>query len=369
LLDKILKYLPLYNLIYAVKYFVAAIQIPHSFLRTLFIKPEITKFNDYTKRNSFIYIYASAEPELGESSFNILKTVKELGGYIILVTNAKSYTFNDQARSLVDVFIDNNDTGWDFAEYKQASKYIYSNLSANDFSKVIYANDSVFYLPKKLKDEVLLLLDDKRDVVSFFDGSANQHYHLASWCLSISKNIFLDPVIRNFWNRYFEVKNKFYTIVRGEFGLSKALFSLSPNVFAVYNGFYLNSLAELNVNNIKYVSAKLTADFFENRYFFYENNNQGADSFKDYVAHNLSSYPVPQTFAPLLLKFYDLSFIKKDLFWHESQSLNSLYFMFSILDEKINESYSNLIKSYFLKRGRISTAKFHVKIMVFLGIR
>jgi len=369
MLEKILKFLPIYFVIHIIRYTVALLQIPHSYFRTLFIKPEIVEVNQYSNEHQFIFIYASIESQVGESSLNILSEVRKLGGYIILVTNSSNYLLSESARNLVDVFINNNDTGWDFSQYKRASQYIYSNLSEADYSKVIYANDSVFYLPKNLKNDVDNLLSKDFDVAAPFDGLGRYNYHFASWFISVGRDVFLSEKIRKFWNKFFEVKNKFYAIIEGEYAFSKALFSTLPKTYVTYNGLYLSSLKEMNLKHLKYMSPKLHDDFFESRDFMYSVNDLVEDPLRDYVSHNLSEYPLAQTFAPLLLAFSNLSFIKKDLFWNEFQSINSIYFFTSLLDEKINKKYSNLMKAYFIKRGTLSRSNSYVKALNFLGVR
>jgi hypothetical protein len=369
MLDKILKFLPIYSALYALKYFIVLLQLPYSLLKVIFVKPEIKKINEYSKQNKFIFIYASIEPKISESSLNILNVVKELGGYIILVTNLSNYDFNEQSKPMCDVFINNKDRGWDFSQYKLASNYIYNNLAEENFSKVIYSNDSVFFIASKLKDQFYKLLNNEYEVSSFFDGSGRHNYHFGSWFISVGKNIFLDLKVRKFWTKFFEVKNKFYAITQGEFSFSKVLLSLNPKTFVVYNNHYLNSLKELNFSNMRYISARLLKDFFDTRNFIYGSNDKNDDPLKDYISHNLIEYPAPQTLCLILLKFHDMPFIKKDLFWHEHQSMSSLYFLCSILDDKINKDYANTIKAYFLKRDHITAARFYIKLITLLGIR
>jgi hypothetical protein len=369
MLEKILKFLPIYLVIHVIRYTVALLQIPHSYLRTLFIKPEVICINEYSNEHQFIFIYGSIEPRIGESSTNILSAIKGLGGYVILVTNASNYIFDDKAKTLADVFIDNKDTGWDFSQYKRASEYIYSNLDKANFSKVIYANDSVFYLPNNLKNEITTLLNHEYDVAALFDGLGRYNYHFASWFISVGRDVFLNEKIRKFWDKFFEVKNKFYAIIEGEYSFSKTLFSVLPRTFVSYNGLYLCSLKEMNLKHLKYMSPKLHDDFFESRDFMYSINDLTDDPLRDYVSHSLSEYPLAQTFAPLLLEFSNLSFIKKDLFWNEFQSISSIYFFQSMLDKKINKNYSNLIKAYFIKRGILSRSNSYVKALSFLGMR
>ena len=369
MLEKILKFLPIYFVIHVLRYTVAVLQIPHSYARALFVKPKVTEINKYSDKHQFILIYASIEAQIGESSINILTTVKHLGGYIILITNSSNYKLDEAAKILVDVFIDNRDTGWDFSQYKRASQYIYANLNEANFSKVIYANDSVFYLPKNLQNDITTLLNDEYDVATFFDGLGRYNYHFASWFISVGRDIFLSEKIKKFWNKFFEVKNKFYAIVEGEYSFSKALFSLLPKTYVVYNGFNLCSIPEMNLKHLKYMSPKLHDEFFESRDFMYSANDLTEDPLRDYVSHSLSEYPLAQTFAPLLLEFSNLSFIKKDLFWNEFQSISSIYFFTSILDQKINKNYSNLMKAYFIKRGTLSRSNSYIKALNFLGIR
>lgn len=369
MLEKILKFLPIFIWLHILRYAIAFLQIPHSFFRTYFVKPDLVKLNEYSDNHRFIFIYASIEKEVSESSSNILHAVRELGGFIILATNRAEYIFDDKTRSLCDIFIDNKNTGWDFSQYKRASHYIYDNLSTANFSKVIYANDSVFYLPNNLSASVSKLLDGRYEVMSLFDGVGRPTYHFASWFMSVSKEIFLNEKIISFWNKFFEVKNKYYAVMSGEYGFSKVLLSLLPKTFVICNGFYICSIRELNLKHLKYMSPKIHDHFFDKRDFHYGTNDSNEDPLRDYVSHNLAKYSIPQVFAPLLVKFCGMQYLKKDIFWNDFQSISSLYFISSILEEKIGEQYLNFIKAYYFKRGFLSGAKFHIKIIYFLGIR
>ena len=235
----------------------------------------------------------------------------------------------------MDVFINNKDRGWDFSQYKIASNYIYKNLANKNYSKVIYQNDSVFYLPNNLNHQLAKLLDIEYDFISFFDGSGVHRYHFGSWCLSVSKNIFLDKKIKRFWSKYFEVKNKFYSIMQGEFAFSKAVFSLFPKSQVIYNNHFLNLSKELNLSNTKYMSTLLMEDFYDSINFMYGLDNKNTDPLKDYIFHNTTKYPLTQTFGLFLLKFHDMPFIKKDLFWLEHQSLSSFHLLEAILVDKV----------------------------------
>jgi len=369
MVDKILRFLPILALFDLFKWAIAFFQIPYSYLRTFIFKPEIVKVNEYVNQHKFIFIYASIEQKISESSLNVLTAIRDLGGYIILVTNNSKYIFNDEAKLFCDVFIDNKNTGWDFAEYKMASHYVYTNLEKANFSKVIYANDSVFYLPHNLKGELCRMLDEDFDVISAFEGAGTRNYHFGSWLISISKHIFLDEVIKKFWNKFFEVKNKFYAVVRGEFGFSKSLLSLLPKTYVIYNGLYICNLKELNLKHLQYMSPRLHDDFFDQRNITYGDIDSNQDPLRDHITHNLGKYALPQTFGPLLIKYCEMPFIKKDLFWNQFQSLSSIYFICSVLKERVSEKYLNHIKAYYLKRGFISGAKFHIRMLCFLGVR
>ena len=120
MLDKILKFIPIYFAFHAFKYFIVILQLPISFAKLIFTKPEIIKIKEYSKEHKFIFIYASIEPTISQSSSNVLNVIKELGGYIILITNSSKYTLTDKSKSLVDIFINNKDRGWYFYKYKIA---------------------------------------------------------------------------------------------------------------------------------------------------------------------------------------------------------------------------------------------------------
>lgn len=369
MLDKISKFIPIYFAFTAFRYFIVILQLPISFAKLIFTKPEIIKIKEYSNEHKFIFIYASIEATISQSSLNVLNVIKELGGYIVLITNSSKYTLTDKSKSLVDVFINNKDRGWDFSQYKIASNYIYKNLANENYTKVIYQNDSVFYLSNNLNHQLARLLDIEYDFITFNDGSGVYRYHFSSWGLSVSKKIFLDKKIKRFWSKFFEVKNKFYAIMQGEFSFSKVVFSLFPKSHVIYNNNFLNLSKELNLSNTKYTSALLMEDFYDSINFMYVLDNKNTDPLKDYIFHNTTKYPFMQHFGIFLLKFHDMPFIKKDLFWLEAQSLSSLHLLEEILFDKEDKDYVNTIMAYFSNRGHLSGSTPLRKILTFLGMR
>lgn len=369
MLDKILKFIPIYFFFHAFRYFIVILQLPFSFTKLIFTKTEIIKIKEYSNKHKFIFIYASVEPTMSQSSSNVLTVIKELGGYVVLVTNYSKYTFTDKSKSMVDVFINNKNRGWDFSQYKIASNYIYKNIANENYTKVIYQNDSVFYLPINLKRQLAKLLDIEYDFISFTDASGVNRYHLTSWSLSVSKNIFLDKKIKRFWGKFFEIKNKFYAVVQGELSFSKAVLSLFPKSRVIYNNHFLKLSKELNLSNTKYMSKSIMNDFYDSVNFMYGLDNKDTDPLRDFIFHNSTTYPFIQTFGLFLLKYHDMPFVKKDLFWLESQSLGSFHLLEEILVDKVDKDYVNTISAYFLNRGHLSGSPVHRKFLTFIGVR
>lgn len=146
--------------------------------------------------------------------------------------------------------------GRDFGAYRAATLH----LAAQGFkpSRVIYLNDSVYYLAgPALDDFTRKLAASPYDVVGALENHAHSH-HLGSYALSLSGAAFADPKILRFWQRYRPYDLRPYVIKKGELRLSNTLRRCGYRFDTVYGAEKLAdrlaamSLAEI-VDHMRYL--------------------------------------------------------------------------------------------------------------------
>ena len=102
-------------------------------------------------------------------------------------------------------------------------------------------NDSVFFRQKGLDDFITALLRPE-DVISSSEYWGHQvRYHMQSFAISISENLYNEPKILEFWQHYIPITSRRYAIEKGEKTLSSVLINLARTSYVIYNlaDFYL----------------------------------------------------------------------------------------------------------------------------------
>jgi hypothetical protein len=90
-----------------------------------------------------------------------------------------------------DVFLESANIGRCFSMYKMATHYVIdNNLFKLENKKIIYANDSVFFIKKNLSNEINKLLNNKYDLITQVENFDEQsRYHASSWLFSLDYNV------------------------------------------------------------------------------------------------------------------------------------------------------------------------------------
>jgi lipopolysaccharide biosynthesis protein len=88
--------------------------------------------------------------------------------------------------------------------------------------RVVFANDSVFFLPSQIQPLLESLDQDAHAFVAVTDNS-EFNYHVGSFLFSVSGAAFTSKTFRKFWREYFPYSTRRHVIHRGELGLSRQL--------------------------------------------------------------------------------------------------------------------------------------------------
>lgn len=337
-------------------------------------REKITELNEWdAQKYRFILVYVGFATAIDDFAKNYLRDFKERGAYVVFVTNNPTFKQPADASAWMDVFIDNGNQGWDFAQYKTATKYLMDRLGQNVPSKIVYANDSIFYVKRDRSSFVDRLLNESFDFVGAFEISGVARYspwHVSGWLYSVSRELFLSGQFQGFWSRYIPIKNKRHAIRKGEHKLTQAALSFSGKYDVIYSNAYLIEALKRSVENRGQLEASdliSTAfhDLWEQK-FWKAMEGEGVVPF---VAQNLYRFSPLHVFLMLLLIDEGFPFIKKDLFWLNSVTYDKLVELDKVLRSISSDDMARKIKAFFLRKGRISEADLKTKFLVHAGLR
>jgi hypothetical protein len=123
--------------------------------------------------------------------------------------------------------------GRDFGAYRAAT--IYLNQRTLPASRVLYFNDSVFYLAgAQLERLVGELAESKFPVVGTYENH-EFHHHIGSYAFSVSGEVFRDPRLQQFWRSYRPYDIRPHAIHQGEMGLSRSLRKAGYSFDVIYS--------------------------------------------------------------------------------------------------------------------------------------
>jgi hypothetical protein len=121
--------------------------------------------------------------------------------------------------------------GRDMGGYRAASLH----LAGLDASRVLYFNDSVFYLRgAELDRMVAALLTSDYDVTGTFENHEYFH-HVGSFAFSMAGEVFADPRVAAFWRDYKPYDLRPHAIIRGELGLARCLKAAGYRMDVLYS--------------------------------------------------------------------------------------------------------------------------------------
>lgn len=352
-----------------IKYLIIALQILAEFALTPIKKKSvITKFKNFSNQKNLL-LFVGYSSHFDFSTMNFLEAAKEMDCYVIYVNNNEKMNAANIPDTLIDVYINNQNKGWDFSLYKTGTKYICEGVKNKNFERVLYANDSVFYLKKGLHQFLKKFLDVNSDFVSTFENSGNGRYHYSSWIFSVKREIFFSEKYQKFFNNIYDIKNKFYSIHFGEHRFSKLMLSLTESIETIFsNEYLLRVMDKIKIENefIKVFDSEPLRDFkrtCQPKYFNQEN-------FNNWLKLNLWLCSPMHVFGVFLAKSGNLPVIKKDLYWTQwHHQYSSLGVVQEIVAECESTDVAIHVHNYYIRRGRLRDGTFTQKVQSRLGLR
>jgi len=315
-------------------YFFSLIQI-YFYRATRKIK--IKKLTNFSKRkHSFILVFASYSALLEESTKQLLRRYRNCGGYIVFVSNYSNPKICLGKNTPIDVFINNNNLGRDFGMFKIATNYISEKIGKNIPEKVIYTNDSVFYVGGS-RGNIFLedLLNTAFDYVGLFENSGDgliaKKWFVSSWLFSVSKTLFLSKVYQKFFRTYNPHNLKFHAVLKGEVGLSQVALNFSSRLKVIFNNELLINLAKyfIKKHGVNKFMEYMPSPFKINYWLEHKINN--LNLVISYLERSLYLYSPTHIFNIFLLYQKKIFYVKKDLFY----SYNLEYNHFNLLEKSL----------------------------------
>jgi hypothetical protein len=352
-----------------------------SFLQNIVINIQIIFFKIYARQKKsvsilnlenlnkckFIFVYASYSKSFSNEKAALLNQVKEKGGFTIYLTNYEKFDKNSINKKLIDILIIKDNKGYDFSQYFTASKFI-MQYEKKIPEKIIFCNDSCFYLEDRKYDFIKHFLDNEYDLIGTFEISGNKFispWHISSWLFSISKSFLFSKEYSLLLKNYIPINNKHYSIRYGEHALTKAALTFSGRVKAVFNNQFL--LDMLLKNSEKNSGKLIDSDFLlfplKARSIFLKLSK--SIDFINFMQYFIYQNSPASIFSFYLIEKLSFPFIKKDLFFFEGQAFDNL----PLLDHVCKKlPYSAEVKNYYKLRMRFKDLNFLKKVKINLGL-
>lgn len=173
--------------------------------------------------NICIFSIFSSKGKILRSTLSLLRAVRKEGYGLVVVVNGQKIArgwFEGEIGE-TDVVINRPNLGRDFAAYQIATNLLLKSRPA--IRRLLYCNDSVFYLDKNDPRNIFAHLVSCNDQWIGMTETYEHRYHVSSWCFQLSTEIFKSPAFVEFWTDYRPVDSRRHAIRRGEIGLTRVL--------------------------------------------------------------------------------------------------------------------------------------------------
>ena len=196
----------------------------------------VTEVRPFTGPTFCIFHYYETDGRMSASVGRILAALAAQNVNIVLVSNRKLSPAQTEALSqYAAVLLERANIGQDFGGYKDAVYYLTNRLQADGITpeRVIFMNDSVFFIEKGLQDYVCELLGPE-DIIHACQNWYTWH-HLQSFGFSVSGPVFLNPAHQSYWRNYLPVSERRHAIEKGEMALSDTLMGIAATSRVIYS--------------------------------------------------------------------------------------------------------------------------------------
>jgi hypothetical protein len=172
--------------------------------------------------NICIFSVHSNTETLLRSTLDLIRAIKRERYDLIVVVNGRNVKQDwfEGEISARDVLITRPNLGRDFAAYQLATNLLLETEICVE--RLLYCNDSVFYLDKNDPKNIFRLLASSDD--SWIGMTENYPvYHVSSWCFQLSSEILTSRDFITFWKTYQPVDSHRHAVTAGEEKLTSVL--------------------------------------------------------------------------------------------------------------------------------------------------
>lgn len=216
--------------------------------RTYLKKLRIIEVNESTVHqgdNVCIFIIYE-RGRIAEMTWNAIKSIQEMGIKIFLVINSNLVDEEkDKVREIADFSMFRNNTGKDIGGYKDAYLYLHDKGLLKLINKLIFANDSVVYPQKYIKELFNKLVTNKSSMTGY-SHVQEIHYHIQSFLFACDNRLINDKLFIKFWMKYLPIDRRRYMIHKGEVGITKVTLKTGVSVNV------LNDISEILNQDISF---------------------------------------------------------------------------------------------------------------------
>jgi hypothetical protein len=289
------------------------------YLKYFFKRKKVTVFlpNNLVNEKKTIAVFAIYQPK--GLSFIIKRSINYLLDHNIKIILVAPHTLHPED---IDFLNKNNCTvlirlnfGRDFASYQCGVFYLLNNKELLDsVEKIILVNDSIIF-PIKENDANLQKILNLPEKVIGLTESYHCHWHICSYFILLTKDIFLHNDIQMFWRKYKPYSSRFHVIYNGEIAFGREIQKITDSYRIIYD-----SATLLNAFS-HYAIAKNDPNF---KRFFYENMIDNAGMPLDDVFHDenidlrkiasiIEKHSILHLFSLTLIHYLDCFILKKDI--------------------------------------------------------
>jgi hypothetical protein len=204
------------------------------YLKSLTQKPSILKAESPKPGQPILVVALWKYGPLREDIKKLFAAARSHGFFVLAVNTGKGQEEKDY--ELANYFAQIPNFGRDFASYKFAMKTVYRNNWHKYASRLVLANDSIFYSEVGLGSFLGASLETKLRALGATENFEIER-HLGSFFVSFDPTVFQHKRFIRFWMRYRRTNIRPSVIRRGELRLSKTVKKLvDPSEFgALYD--------------------------------------------------------------------------------------------------------------------------------------
>lgn len=307
----------------------------HFYERFFANKFKVTKKSNIKKRKKFCIIATNI---FKDGNFNILEYLKCLkkNKYVIILINSGNKIEDKKIENLIDVIIIKSFFGRDFLSYKLG--YFFLRKEVQKIEEVIFCNDSIFVIPKRLNILLNKIKAIKADHIALSE-IYEFHYHFVSWFFVVREKLFYNNNFFNFWKNYQPNSNRRLGVSQGEVGLTQSIFNSNINSEILYptaNVFKL--IDKLNSSNLKILKNYINYNLNDPLFSYLKDTKQ---IFK-FIAERRNFI---HCYNLILIKYLNFPFLKKDILYRTGIDISQLEATTSYFNHSEN------ILNFFLIKG------------------